>query len=326
MKHFFLVLLYFAYWGATKAQGSLPDSFFNGKSVVLVSVDPSARPVLSWQQFADSLHNSLLEAGADPVAYYELEQIALSEERQAMYATAFDQRLVKNIILLTRKKENMSMNVGAFSGDGKIILSTSLYGVQGNSLEELKSSIASIGDVRPSMNLLVIDVPEFGKVQGDEESASLKFIPEYPLNLEVFKMGIPIEGSSASKGLLSYFRYDLYGKSEASILAEQTNQKTELEEILERTYPHEYVWLAEAKAPEELIQERIQFLLMKVEGREADMMKSMGLDPKPEAQDRIVVKYYIKLLVRDELYIGTEWDADPNWRTALDNFLNNLKK
>ena len=308
------------------AQGSLPDSFFDGKSVVLVSVDPGARPVMSWQRFADSVHSALLEAGADPVSYYELEQIALSEERQGVYAKAFEKRLIKNIILLTRKKESLSMHVGQFSGDENIILSNSLYGLQAKTLGELKSSIAGIGASRQTKNLLVIDVPEFGKVEENVESASLKFIPEYPLNLEIFKIGIPIEGSSASEGLLSYFRYDLYGKSEASILAEQANQKTGLENILEREYPYEYVWLIEVKTPQELIQERIQFVLMKVEGREADMMESMGLEPIAGAQDRIVVKYYIKLLVRDELYIGEEWDADPDWKIALENFLKNLKK
>ena len=53
----------------------------------------------------------------------------------------------------------------------------------------------------------------------------------------------------------------------------------------------------------------------------------MGLEADAATNpNRIVVKYYIKLLVRDELYIGPEWDADPDWRVALRNFLINLKK
>jgi hypothetical protein len=66
---------------------------------------------------------------------------------------------------------------------------------------------------------------------------------------------------------------------------------------------------------------------MKVEGREADLMQSMGSELSPSTDmNRIVVKYYIKLLVRDELYIGPEWDADPDWRVSLRKFLINLKK
>ena len=41
---------------------------------------------------------------------------------------------------------------------------------------------------------------------------------------------------------------------------------------------------------------------------------------------KTVVKYYIKLIVRDELYIGPVWDADTDWEIALTEFLNNLKK
>jgi hypothetical protein len=86
-------------------------------------------------------------------------------------------------------------------------------------------------------------------------------------------------------------------------------------------------WLTEAKTNEELVRDRVQFLLVKVEGREADLMESMGLEVIPsETNSRTVVKYYIKLLVRDELYIGPEWDADPDWRRALKNFMVNLKK
>jgi hypothetical protein len=53
----------------------------------------------------------------------------------------------------------------------------------------------------------------------------------------------------------------------------------------------------------------------------------MGLEPlSGEEGSKTVVKYYIKFLVRDELYIGPEWDADTDWRVALTRFLENLKK
>jgi hypothetical protein len=119
----------------------------------------------------------------------------------------------------------------------------------------------------------------------------------------------------------------MYGKSPERILAEQAAQKAGIEQVLKQEYPHQVAWLTEAKSEQELIRDKVQFLLVKVEGREADLMKSMGLEPKTDADaSQIVVKYYIKLLVRDELYIGPEWDADPDWKVALNNFLKNLKK
>lgn len=309
------------------AQGSLPQSFFDGKSVVFISTDPSARPVMTWKQVADSVHNSLVEAGADPVAYFELEKIALSEAVQADYARSFQQRLVKNIILVTRQKSQMSIHVAPFSENGQLIPSTALFGISGADIEEVTSQFGLIGENQPTKNLLVLDVPDFPTIGSTESSSSQKFLAKNPLNLNVFKLGITIEGSSAETGLLSYFRYDMYGKSPEAIMAEQAAQKAGIEQVLKQEYPYQIEWLTEPKSVEELIRDRVQFLLVKVEGREADLMKSMGLEPKAdEVSSRIVVKYYIKLLVREELYIGPEWDADPDWRVALDNFLKNLKK
>jgi hypothetical protein len=328
MKYISCALLFFLSFNRVFAQGGLPESFFDGKSIVLVSTDPGSRPVMNWQQLADSVHLHLVEAGGDPVAYFELEQVALSEARQADFAKAFATRQIKNIILVTRKKESLSIHVGQFSGDGKIIASTALFGVTGKDWNEAGSQLAESGRAKKSKNLLVIDVPEFPQISTQEVAQSeQKFLPRNPLNLEVFKLGIPLAGSSAETGSLSYFRYDLLGKSQEAILAEQAAQKSEIQSIMTNLYPYQIEWLTEAKTNEQLVQERVQFLLVKVEGRQADLMESMGLEPITGDEGmKNVVKYYIKLIVRDELYIGPEWDANTDWKIALTDFLNNLKK
>ncbi|REG87120.1 hypothetical protein C8N25_11199 [Algoriphagus antarcticus] len=328
MKYYIsLLFILLANLSAVLAQGALTQSFFDGKSVVFVSTDPSARPMMTWKEVADSVHNSLVQAGADPVAYFELEKVALSEAVQTDYAKTFQQRLIKNIILVTRQKNQMSIHVGPFSENGQIITSTALFGVTDGDIGATTSQFGLIGENQPSQNLLVLDVPEFLSISTSETTSSQKFLAKNPLNLDVFKLGITIEGSSAETGLLSYFRHDMYGKSAEAILAEQAAQKAGIEQVLKQKYPYQIEWLTEAKSDQELISEGVQFLLVKVEGREADLMKSMGLEPKSDSTaSRIVVKYNIKLLVREELYVGPEWDADPDWRVALNNFLNNLKK
>lgn len=328
MKFILSLGIFFSVLPVGFAQGQLPESFYNGKSVVMISSDPGARPVLSWQVLADSIHPYLVEAGADPVGYFELEQVILSEARQAAFATAFLQRKVQNIILVTRQKSKLSIHIGAFSGDGKIIPTSALYGVSGADWNEAGGVLAELGKGISSKNLLVIDVAEFPQISNAETAqAAQRFLPRNPLNLEVFKLGIPLEGSSAQTGLMSAFRYDLLGKSQETILAEQSAQKSQLESIFENNYSNPIEWLTEAKTNQELIQNRVQFLLVKVEGRQADLMQSMGLEPvNGEDASQIVVKYYIKFLVRDELYIGPEWDANSDWRIALTQFLQNLKK
>ena len=326
MKYIFLFLFFGQISFCSNAQAGLPLSFFEGKSVVMISTDPASRPAMSWQVLADSLHYFLVKAGADPVAYFELEQVALSESTQEDYANAFLQRQVSTVILLTRQKDRFSIQVSPFSWDGKIISSNMFY-VTGNDWKEAGSQLVEVAKSTKSKNLLVNDVPEFPTISSQKTTQSIqKFLPRNPLNLDVFKLGIPLQGSSAETSTIGYFRYDLFVKSEATILAEQTSQKADMQSIFERIYPNDIQWLTESYTSQQLIADQVQFVLMKVEGRQYDLMKSMGLQPlEGEEGLKTVVKYYIKFLVRDELYIGPSWDANPDWKLALTQFLENLK-
>lgn len=328
MKYSALLLFFLFCAVLGQAQGTMPPTFFEGKSIVLVSTDPGAKPALTWQVLADSIHPDLVRAGGDPVAYYELEQVALSAERQAEFAKAFLQRQIQNVILITRQKEQTSIHVGKFSGDGKLIPDLNLFGVSGKDWKSAAQQFAGHGSASPTKNLLVPDLAEFPLLVAQAANSSAqKFIPRNPLNLEVFRLGIPLEGTSAVTGPINSFRYGSFGKSAQTLLAEQGAQKSGLEEIFSSAYSHELAWMTEAKSNPQLIAERIQFVLVKVEGRQADLMKSMGLEPLTgEEGNKTVVKYYIRFLVREELYIGPNWDAHPDWRIALRQFLDNLKK
>lgn len=328
MKYHVLLLFFLFSSLFAQAQGTLPPTFFDGKSIVLISNDPAAEPVLTWQVLADSIHLDLVRAGGDPVAYYELEQVALSAERQAEYAKAFLQRQIQNVILITRQKDQTSIHVGKFSGDGKLISDTSLFGISGKDWKSASQQFAAYGGTTATKNLLVPDLAEFPMLAAQTTTSSAqKFISRNPLNLEVFRLGIPLEGTSAITGPINTFRFGTYGKSAETVLAEQNAQKVGLEEIFTSAYPHEVAWMIEAKSNPQLLADRIQFVLVKVEGRQADLMKSMGLEPPMGVEgSKVVVKYYIRFLVREELYLGPVWDAHPDWRIALKQFLENLKK
>jgi hypothetical protein len=327
MKYSYALLFFLLVSTFAQGQG-LPPTFFEGKSIILVSNDPGAKPAITWQALADSIHPYLVLAGGDPVGYFELEQVALSPALQAAYAKVFLERQIQNVVLITRQKEQVSIQVGKFSGEGKIIENTSLFGISGKDWKTAGQQFAGIGTAVPTKNLLVADLAEFPTLGPQSVAAnSQKWISKNPLNLDVFRLGVPLEGTSAINGPINSYRYEVYGKSPETLLAEQSAQKVGLEEIFSSKYPHEVAWLVETKTNQELLADRIQFLLVKVEGRQADLMKSMGLEPiKGEEGAKTVVKYYIRFLVREELYLGPSWDADPDWRVSLHQFLDNLKK
>lgn len=307
-------------------QTALPEFFLEGKSIVLISNSPSARPILSFDKIAKEIHPSLVSAGGDPIGYYELEDIILSEEVQAGYAAQFTKRLVKSVVVVTRKPNGgLEANILPFTNNRNIVPASSLWSSSANTLEEFKERVSNAGNGQKTKNLLVLDVPEF---LAPSNAASGNYLARNPLNLNMFKMAIPLSGTGSESGFLTSYRYDLLGKSEAEVARAQSQQKEEIKQILDAFYPHQVEYITEPKTHAELIKDRVQFMLMRVEGREGDLMKNMGLTKNidsPDDYNRVVVKYYIRFLVRDEQYIGPTWDADPNWKIALTNFLDNLK-
>ena len=328
MKYIFALFFLGLSMMSAFSQNSPLEGFLDGKSVVLISSSPAARPSMTFKSLADEIHDALIKAGGDPVAYYELENVALSETTQAAYAASFSKRLVKNIVILTRKANSEAViHIMPFTGDKNIISSGANWSATSDDLEGLKEKLANIGTAMKSKNLLVIEVPEFlDDASGHEVStASSNYLPRIPLNLDVFRLGVPLTGASGESGFLTTFRYDLLGKSQEQVLADQKAEKEGLAAILESRYPYEVEFLTSPRTTAELIEDRIQFVLMRLEGREGDLMENMGLDPKQASDpNRIVIKYYIRFLIRNELYIGPIWDADPAWDVALINFLEQI--
>lgn len=328
MKYIFVILFLGLSLNPGFSQSSPLEGFLDGKSVVFISSSPAARPPITFKTLADEIHEALIKAGGDPVAYYELENVTLSETTQAAYAASFSKRLIKNIVILTRKENSGAIiHIMPFTGDKNIVSSGASWSASADDLDGLKEKLASIGTTTKSKNLLVIEVPEFlGDVSNqDVSTAASTYLPRIPLNLDVFKLGVPLAGSSGESGFLTTFRYDLLGKSQEQILAEQKLEKEGLTAILASRYPYEVEFLTSPRTNEELIKDRVQFVLMRLEGREGDLMENMGLDPKQASDpNRIVIKYYIRFLLRNELYIAPIWDADPAWDIALTNFLDQI--
>src|SRR5690554_4374346 len=121
------------------SQATPIDGFLDGKSVVLISTAPNAKPMMTWKTLAEEIHSALVAAGGDPVAYYELEDIILSEATQAEYAAAFSQRLIKNIVVVTRRQNNeLVMHIMPFTEDKNMVPAGMSWTTSANSLGVFK--------------------------------------------------------------------------------------------------------------------------------------------------------------------------------------------
>jgi len=328
MKYLSTAIFVWLFSSSVFGQSGPMEVFLNGKSVVLVSASPAAIPSYSWENIGEEIHRSLVKSGADPIAYYELEDVVLSEATQATFAETFNKRIVLSVIVITRTKDgSFHLQAFPFSGDRNILRMGQSLSTTASTMEEFKDNIAALGRNQETGNFLVLEVPEFPPSPTGTGSSNATYLKQAPLNLNVFKLGVLLTGASGESGFLTTFRHDLFGKSPQQREAEQSAERQGLEEVFRDVYTHQVEFLTEALSNQELIQNRIQFMLMRIEGREGDIMETMGVSIPPDTDvNRIVVKYYIKFLVRNELYIGSEWDASPNWRDALTAFLTQIVK
>ncbi|GAB3001512.1 hypothetical protein GCM10027284_18940 [Cyclobacterium sediminis] len=327
MKNISLTVLVSFFSLVSLAQPTPVEQFLDGKSVVLVSAAPAETAPITWKELVEEVHPAFVEAGGDPVAYFDLEEVILSEGIKNTYASHFITRQIRNIILLIRKTDGrLFCHIYPFSGNRNIISPGNNWSTKATHLEDLKEQIQSIGLNKKSQNFLVIEVPEYPSIPGlENNSVGNNYIQAPPLNLDVFKLGILLTGAAGNEDFLNTFRQDIYGKDPNQVEAEQLAEKEGLEQIFNAEYPFETEFLTTAKSNQELINEKVQFILMKQEGREADLMRSMGVPlEQGKNPDKIVVKYYIRFLVRNELYIGEKWDASPDWKVALRNFLEQI--
>ncbi|EIM77685.1 hypothetical protein A3SI_05829 [Nitritalea halalkaliphila LW7] len=332
MLRLLLLLSFFLWYSTPVLSQNTPADLFSGKMMVLISGAPDASPYLEWQELAEALHPALVAAGADPIGYFELEEVALSEESQQRFAAGFAQRQVQKIAILTRKSSGkITCSIMPFQPNREMVRVDELWQLESNNASDFYAEMETLGQQLSSTNFLVLQVPEFPSIAGGAAGASAgstgnagsaRFLRSKPLNLDVFALGIPLAGFQAGAGLLNNFRYDRLGLSESRIALERTKEQQDLERLFEAYYPHRFVFLDQPQERQSLLNQRIQFILSKLEGRESDLMESMGFPvPADRNTQRIVTKYYIKFLVRDENYAGAQWDAAEDPGQALENFL-----
>ncbi len=110
-------------------------------------------------------------------------------------------------------------------------------------------------------------------------------------------------------------------------------------------YPWKYELIDYSVGEEQLLKDGFQYVLLRLNTSGYSIRQMLGYELNQGETDYITVlkkpdgtvtfrsipitapvyKYYIKQLVRKEIYIGDTWDGDESWEAALDHFLSNLR-
>lgn len=302
---------------ALHASNTFPKRILETKTVVLVSVPPkSTNPLVrgDWNEMAERAQPGFVKAGIDAVVYYYLDDIISGKESYEALLDNFDDRDLKNAIFLFRENGRYKIIVTDLQDrqyllkkgqDAWIIEDTDLD----NALDVLYKATANSGLVRK--NLLIIDVPEYGRMAKVIDGRRGEF---YDLNLSSEKLAIPVFADTAEirRVMANYpYKYDFVDPT----LSEKEVRKKGFQYILYFTH-------ASAKSVKQILE-------YETSESETDYVSEVMKDGKMEVAsfnvNSPVFKFYVKHIYSTNVFLGKRWDASDSWQISLQNYVYNLR-
>jgi hypothetical protein len=290
--------------------GALPEKILNGRTVVLYS--PAIR-----QQEIPEIHDGLVQAGIDIVAYFETDRVLAGYDAELAFAKYFAIREVVNLVIVDKAASFYTVSILPVPPKkDQVDLSQPAWQVSDASLKEALRQVYSTAlNTYKRQNMLIIDVPEtelqVNIIEGRRTEA-------YASDLRVDRLAVQKTGD------------------------EETDRQ--LEEIM-KTYPYKYA-LVDPSIPElDLRKQGYFYILRFVHARGpiakqllgyemtigATAIASVTFDDGAEKvktipADRPVYKFYFRQIEFNNVYLGTRWDADTTWQQSMQNFIAGFRK
>jgi hypothetical protein len=276
---------------------TLPEKILSGRT--LLFYDAISTNELSLIQ------QSLAATGVDPVLALPVQQLLGGHDIRTVLFNAVQKREVSNLVFFLRTQQGYRCVVTTFSATPAFVkVQQVAWQQQRVSLGELLQQLhrEALGTYK-KQNLLINETPE----------------TELPLRL--------IEGSRI-EGFTSDLRIDRVAVRLAGNATDNT-----LKGAL-ASYPFKLEFVADSVTDQQLRQRGFWYVLNCVYAPEAQARewlefapaKSNPLNPWNAGASAPVYKFYFKKLEFNNWYVGKLWDADPQWTTALANFIDNLRK
>lgn len=294
--------------GRLKA-GNIPEEVMSKRTLVLHSGTISSKEIAS-------IHEGLIRAGIDAVAYFPADQVLAGGDSEKAYNKYLNRREISCIVFIQKKPSGFSAHITLYNGKtdfvdaGQIGWSTSAPSLSQLTNEIYRSALSSY----QKKNLLINEVPE----------------TDLPVRV--------IEGTRSET-----FAYDLKVDNLAVPKFSDTVATRELAELF-KSYPLRYELTNNTIADKDLRSKGFLYVLCVVHARSGIAKELLGYSvtksesafvsvtyPATEMQlknipaDTEVYKFYVRHIDSGNVYLGTKWDADTSWQQALQNFIKGLK-
>jgi hypothetical protein len=270
----------------------LPPDIRNERTLVLVSA-----PAGTWQSVSEEVHPLFAAHAIDAVAYYQLEEVMAGPDAQKELLPLLTKRQFRQVAVIEATPEGKGeLFLTNFSGDARLV---DLEGTIWHQAFENWDALNNAFDVAfqntsiAATNFLIPDFPEFFRAAGVPDDKRFERInPDIKLdNLAV----------RAFTGALE-------------------TQNGSLTSIMQG-YPFQWE-LVNAELSEEVIRRNgFQWILGYLRAPEANLKEILGYELNGAEGNKMVYKFYFRQLYAQEIYLGSSWDAHPDWQQALKNLI-----
>lgn len=289
--------------------GAIPEEIMSKRSVVLHSSSITPQEITT-------IHEGLMRAGIDAVAYFETDRILAGGDPEKAYNKYFTRREVSCIVFIQKKANGFSSHLTLYNGKPDFVnQGQTAWIANASTLSQLMNDIyrSALSNYQKK-NLLINETPESDlpvKVVEGVRSET------FPYDLKVDNLAVPkFTDSTATRELTEIFK--------TYPLRHQLTDNTVADKDL-RSKGFLYV-LCVVHARSGVAKDILGYPVTKSESAFVSVTyPSTEMQLKNIPADTEVYKFYVRHIDSGNVFLGTKWDADITWQQALTNFIRGMK-
>lgn len=306
----------------------LPENLFHTKSVVFINA-PVQSGKNTWMDLARQAHSTFRESGVDAVAYYLFDDVKAGRDASRQLAEDLKKREVQNIIVVSQGERKVALLITPFNGEGSFVSDgQEAYKQEAVGSDQLfiefgKAAFRSGLEVQ---NYLINDQPEFFVGAGNVIKG--KRFEAFAQDLKLDKLAVPKFQES------DIMQHD--DVNPADDIAQQIERSNQNLEAIMAHYPYQFDLVDTTIEEDKLRQNGYQYILLKLHTTKDHIQSMLGYNAQPDSRQEgvqgadtskgAIYKYYVKHIYTGDIYLGNTWDADEDWKTALSNYIQNMKE
>ncbi len=353
MRHYiYLILFFVAFSGLSQPSGlntqmslleftaeEIPSDLLSSRTGVILRISDDLDRK-EWKKQCNSFHQGFLQMGIDPVLYLFEQDMYANQKINEAYFKLIRSRNISNMIVLTKTQGKYEMVIASGFNNQNFFSRNLAWKAEDSQVLPLLFKLGLMvkrSDLNAT-NFLTLSDPEFVE---DISFFKGSHLANYPGILKRQKLGVVRLDSIRIDNKLS----DDKKKELISFNKEVRRYNAKLEKMFEQ-YPYDWEMLS-FKDNEYALASGIQYIFQLVQtsgSRAKDLLNypdhtketqiisvTPGAVPGAVSLKRlpvetVIYKGYIYQARTDDIYVGTEWDADTSWESAVRNFFFTLQR